>query len=586
MSILRKILLAAPLMALVAGTALGQRPPCVAAGHHVLESGPCGKSVASPQSSTWVLTGSMNAARDFHTATLLADGRVLVAGGRDANGILDSAELYDPATRAWSLTGRMNTPRLDYTATLLFDGRVLVAGGTTVTGAGPFGFGATDTAELYDPATGTWRTTGSLRTKRGGQAATRLHDGRVLVAGGSNDDGTRASAELYDPATGTWRETGSLNLARWGHTLTLLHTGEVLVARGGGDDDIVNPAFGDAELYDPTSGTWRFTAPSGSNTVWHTATLLHDGKVLVTGGDERRAGGGGELAVSELFDPLTGTWSRAGDLAVPRAFHTATLLATGGVVIAGGEGYPRQLPNPDQAIRKTSELFDPAHATWTSAGALNMARYGHTATALANGSVLVAGGFTGTLGTGLSSAEILEYELTPAVVEYRNTHDFAGSPGGHYFYTDDPAELTFLDAGNFGQFTRTGRTFNAGGSKQVCRFFGSASPGPNAHFYTISDDECAALKALQVFPTPRDVQQWNYEGLRFAAEPARIDAAGVSCPTGTLPVYRGYNNAYPLTGPRNTWDSMHRYSTNRADIEQMVTQFGWRDEGIAFCSPQ
>jgi hypothetical protein len=112
------------------------------------------------------------------------------------------------------------------------------------------------------------------------------------------------------------------------------------------------------------------------------------------------------------------------------------------------------------------------------------------------------------------------------------------------------------------------------------------SPGPNSHFYTIDQLECDALKARQVFPLPSDVQQWNYEGLRFRVEPAAASASGADCPADTMPVYRGYNNAYPPAAPKNPWDSVHRYSTSRADIQQMVANFGWRDEGIAFCSPR
>jgi hypothetical protein len=95
------------------------------------------------------------------------------------------------------------------------------------------------------------------------------------------------------------------------------------------------------------------------------------------------------------------------------------------------------------------------------------------------------------------------------------------------------------------------------------------------------------LKSRQGNPQPHDVQQWNYEGLRFSAEPARIDASGTTgCFDGTVPVYRAYNNAFSPEGVRNAWDSVHRYTTNRSDIEQLVTQFGWRDEGVAFCTRQ
>ena len=195
---------------------------------------------------------------------------------------------------------------------------------------------------------------------------------------------------------------------------------------------------------------------------------------------------------------------------------------------------------------------------------------------------------TGTLLRIAAAEGLFEYQVTPVtavVIEYRNTEDFPGSPGGHFFYAYDPSEIVSVDNGSAGRFVRTGGGFLAGGTRQLCRFFGSLTPGPNAHFYTISDGECELLKSLQRTPAPLDVQQWNYEGLSFAESPVET-GAGAHCPLGTIPVYRGYNNAYPASGPKNSWDSMHRYSTSHADIQQMVTQFGWIDEGIAFCSPE
>jgi hypothetical protein len=128
--------------------------------------------------------------------------------------------------------------------------------------------------------------------------------------------------------------------------------------------------------------------------------------------------------------------------------------------------------------------------------------------------------------------------------------------------------------------------FKSGGPTKLCRFYGSTSPGPNAHFFTISDEECARLKALQITPRPTGVQQWNYEGLSFAQEAPVSDVTGTHCPAGTSPVYRAYNNAFTRDGVRNPWDSVHRFATSRTDIDEMVNLFGWRDEGIAFCTRQ
>jgi hypothetical protein len=143
-----------------------------------------------------------------------------------------------------------------------------------------------------------------------------------------------------------------------------------------------------------------------------------------------------------------------------------------------------------------------------------------------------------------------------------------------------------VDAGGAGRFVRTGRLFLTGGTHPVCRFYGSLHPGPNSHFFTVDANECNALKAAQVTPVPTSVQQWNYEGISYQTTPASVDAGGTRlCPANTKPVYRAYNNAFPASGPRNSWDSNHRYSPLIADVAAMVN-LGWRDEGIVFCSAQ
>ena len=191
----------------------------------------------------------------------------------------------------------------------------------------------------------------------------------------------------------------------------------------------------------------------------------------------------------------------------------------------------------------------------------------------------------------LSVSELNVLNLPPpviegSVVEYNNTIDFPSAPGGHFFYTSDAAEQSYIDSGQAGHFQRTGRSFNTGGYVPVCRFYGSQTPGPNSHFFSADQNECTGLKALQKSPVPTDVPQWNSEGSGFYAVAIVVDASGNrTCLKGTVPVYRAYNNAYAQTGKRNAWDSNHRFSTSHAEIDQMVINYGWSDEGITFCAP-
>jgi hypothetical protein len=189
----------------------------------------------------------------LHTATLLADGRVLVVGGDDGTeGGLASAELYDPTTGTFRLTGSMETPRQNHTATLLSDGRVLVVGGDAFHTYGlPLGHKLLDSAELYDPKTGAFRSTGSTSGAEN-CTATLLSNGRVLFAGGDDGSASLSSAQLYDPTTGTFNSIGSMTTGREGHTATLLSDGRVLLAGGqsGGNTNSGTP-FAAAELYQP-----------------------------------------------------------------------------------------------------------------------------------------------------------------------------------------------------------------------------------------------------------------------------------------------------------------------------------------------
>ena len=246
-----------------------------------------------PGSGAWTPTGSLISARFGGSATLLPSGEVLVAGGSIHNDgatvSISEAELYNPASGTWTATASMANARDGHTATLLPNGEVLVVGGYNTDGN-------LDSAELYEPASGTWTTTGSLVAGSGGSTATLLTDGKVLVAG------SRLSSALYDPESRIWSTTGGLTNERSGHTATLLANGEVLVAGGYGDSGL---ALGSAELYDPATGMWSPTGGLADSRYSHTATLLANGEVLVAGGVEFSDSYSTNILRSvELYDPV------------------------------------------------------------------------------------------------------------------------------------------------------------------------------------------------------------------------------------------------------------------------------------------
>ncbi len=307
---------------------------------------------APATSNSWTRTGRMATARGGFTATLLPGGKVLAAGGGDPYAIFASAEVYDPVTGTWSGTEPMSTLRDIHVAARLNDGRVLVAGGFN-------GGGVLASAELYDATAGTWTTTVSMDTPRSFPISTLLNDGKLLVAGGAGPapDTLIATAEVYDPLAasahtpnGLWTPAGSMSTPRLGATLTLLPDGTALAAGGISGNLGAASVLASAELYDPGKGTWSARASMRTPRTNHSATLLNDGTVFVTGGFD----GGVALASSELYDPgagPVGTWSAAASMITPREAPASVALSDGRVLVLCGD-------DPASPLA-TAEVYDP-----------------------------------------------------------------------------------------------------------------------------------------------------------------------------------------------------------------------------------
>jgi hypothetical protein len=300
-----------------------------------------------PVARTFTPTGSMTAPRTGQTITMLHDGRVLLTGGDKNAGFrsqLATAEIYDPSSGAFTATGSMSTPREGHTATMLRDGRVLVAGGS------PNGIQTTDSAEIYDPGSGTFSLTGRLHQPRVAHVAALLGTGEVLIAGGGRGGMPGGyisydTAEEYDPVRGRFIALRAhMKSDRVGAAAVKLNDGRVLIV-GGKSGRVVSSRhrnlssltpLNTAEIFDPESGTFIRTGDMSAPHYLATATLLNDGNVLVVGGWTIR----GPIVVgmrdAEVYQPETNRFSSAGQTNVPRLTNTATLLSDGEVLVAGG----------------------------------------------------------------------------------------------------------------------------------------------------------------------------------------------------------------------------------------------------------
>jgi hypothetical protein len=326
----------------------------------------------------------MSTSRGSETATRLLDGRVLVVGGQDGTDPFATAELYDPATGRFSPTGSMSIGRQGHTATLLRDGRVLIAGGYHA-GMGEVVSGDALASQLGIARPSSW--TDPVRL------------------------GNLASAELYDPKTGKFSPTGSMAEGRNWATATLLSDGRVLVVGGLVDGPLT---LSSAEIYDPAKGTFSPTGSMPDARLLSSATLLVDGRVLISGGVLLDGAARADVSVALLYEPQTGRFVQTGALAQPRDTATATRLADGRVLVAGGFTWPSDVPaspkGPASVSVSSVEIFDPNTGRFSGAGSMTIARAGHSATLLLDGRVLIVGGIdmTPTTANDLGSAELYQ----------------------------------------------------------------------------------------------------------------------------------------------------------------------------------
>ncbi|HXA86029.1 MAG TPA: kelch repeat-containing protein [Candidatus Dormibacteraeota bacterium] len=324
--------------------------------------------------------GHMTIPRFFHTATLLKNNKVLIAGGMQRNGMFEgTAEIYDPATRSVTAAGKLQSVRgWGTTATLLPNGKVLITGG---------GVGASShlsTAELYDPATGKFTATGNMAHPRAGGAAVLLRTGKVLVMGGyqSSDVNPNASAEIYDPATSAFSRTGDMHVSRSMFAAVLLNDGKVLVVGGASAGQYPDTRVeASAEIYDPATGRFSTTGQMSVPRYKVAATLLLDGRVMVIGGADRRDARGA-YNTTEIYDPKTGSFASGPAMHFKRYKLPAGVITldNGMVLVAGGAEQP--------------EVYDPSFGSFlNTAGAELKGFYFSSTSKLANGKVLILGGY-------------------------------------------------------------------------------------------------------------------------------------------------------------------------------------------------
>ena len=362
----------------------------------------------------WTTIDSMLQKRAFHTATLLNDNRVLVIGGallNDASGI-NTAEIYNPVDNSWSSAGKMKIGRSFHTATLISDNRVLVVGGHK----------NQKFAEIYDPSLNSWTTVGMMEIARRNHTANLMPNGDVLITGGSNSEEIPVKdAEIFEVESGIFKPAGNMDLSRQNHTSTLLVNGKIIIVGGGGTDRVLNTTeFFDPELkrwlVDGSLGSWYFANNLHQSRTNHTATLLPDGKILVTGGhtknlalgENARLGKTVVLKSAEIYDPISKTWTATAEMNTERSDHKAILINGDKVLVSGGYFLKKSDSENKRTMEviSTAEIYNPTTEVWTTVTDMQIPRQRHSMITLPDNRILVSGGDSGQ--DALGSAEIYD----------------------------------------------------------------------------------------------------------------------------------------------------------------------------------
>jgi hypothetical protein len=342
----------------------------------------------SESPSAWLTSGPLQSGvRGNHTATLLPDGQILIAGGSNGPNVLATAERFNPATETFTRVGDMYHARDLHTASLLTNGRVLVAGGFSTSALST---GATNTSEIYYPETRRWLEAGTMVSSRSNHTAVVLPDGNVMLIGGFANGVYLNTTEVYYSTSGKWLPSASMPVARAQHSATLLKDGRIMVVGGLNAGGILGStlffnATGDGS--GASDGIWTAgpALAGGQHSHSHTATLLPDGRLMVAGGNDEF----GETSTSQIFtNEVAGTWSSYGNLVVPRLSHAAHLLPNGDLLISGGA------QSPGNAVTQ-SERFDVATSSWSLDSNYIVPRAYGTAVMAADNTIYSIGGYNG-----------------------------------------------------------------------------------------------------------------------------------------------------------------------------------------------